>query len=181
MSNDVLVDLIKEYPPTDSDQVVFNKLSAKEVEIKDETLYTFKYLVSLYGVDFTNSVLSKLESAATNSPVLRSTLTALNTVGLDFSDSISQAMIQSLVKPGGFTQQEVDKLKSVGVQLLSKLDVAGIPFTTLEEVTEIRAQDYRLTTAEKFRWFYNNHVADVETQQLTRQQLLEIATQLFGD
>lgn len=141
--NQRLLQAIEKLSPADeaTDAEVLSALSASPGENKDTTLYSFRHLTQVFGIDVTNGVLQAFQAAAQQSGnvVLSMTLNALANNGIDFSAPETQGMITLLQGQKVFTEEQATALKRIGIRPLpSILDTFNLSDVKEEEIAEAR-------------------------------------------
>ncbi len=112
-----LIEFIKENPSLNDQQIIESR-NVKVVPIKDNTLWTYKGLIK--HKSFSVQLIGALDEILKRTPGFDWIRISLSSVGLDFSDSATQAAIDLLVTNQLFSPEVGSDLKSVGVFYISE-------------------------------------------------------------
>ena len=171
--NQKLLQAVEKLNPEESqtDSEVLTSLSTSPGNKTDTTLYSFRYLTQIFGIEETNKVLQVFQGAAQQSGnvVLSMTLNALANNGIDFSSPETQGMITLLQSQGVFTAEQATALKRIGIRPLpSVLETLELSDVTEEAIAEVR-QYQKVKTA--LVNLYNTAHPLAETGDLTLENL----------
>lgn len=166
--NHLLMDLVRKFPEGSSSQEIHAALSRKETVVTDTTLHSYRELVRRFGAEFTESVLSKLETAGKTKALLRITFQALSSQGIDFSHAAVQDLIRQLQSSGVFTASEATALREIGVRTVSMLDRVGLSEVVLADVVQaVEDLRYRKEVLDPLIELYNTCSVLAERGELT--------------
>lgn len=178
--NPKLLQAVERLNPEDSktDKEVLDSLSVSPGTKTDTTLYSFRYLTQIFGIEDTNKVLQVFQGAAQQSGnvVLSMTLNALANSGIDFSTPETQGMIDLLYSQSVFTTEQATALKRIGIRPLPTiLESFNLSDIKEEEIAEVR--QYRKVKTALVN-LYNTAHPLAETGELTLESLTPLVEEV---
>lgn len=114
--------------------------NALSVTRQIEFMFTVRTAMSSLGPVLADSVLTKLEAAATQNQILERTLNMMQPSegGIDLGHPATRAQIDALVLGSVLTQVEADALKELGTELISPALNAGLGEIAKEHIAHAR-------------------------------------------